>query len=145
MDTFLGSLFQSCYGDGGTLQTNNTGMCSQWVCPCSWRVCFPCLHCLGSRLLCQELSEASPVLYALPRSKPLRFRYSGTPQRRRLCWACVLCPFQVQAAQMTRCLVSMVAATYHLPRPCHSVFWVYNWHTFSGTCTHVHCSTVYKS
>ena len=75
-----------------------------WVCPRSRRVCFPCLHCLGSRLLCQELSEAGPGLCALPRSKPLRFRYSGTPQRRRLCWACVLCPFQVQAAQETRCL-----------------------------------------
>ena len=52
----------------------------------------------------KELSEAGPGSHALPRSKPLRFRYSGTPQRRRLCWACVLCPFQVQAAQETRCL-----------------------------------------
>ena len=26
-----------------------------WVCPRSWRVCFPCLHCLGSRLLCRKL------------------------------------------------------------------------------------------
>ena len=25
-----------------------------WVCPCSWRVCFPGLHCSGSRLLCRE-------------------------------------------------------------------------------------------
>ena len=62
------------------------------------------LHCSGSRLLFWELSEVGPGLRALPRSKPLRFRYSGTPQRRRLCWACVLCPFQVQAAQETRCL-----------------------------------------
>ena len=44
-----------------------------WVCPQSQHVCFPCQHCLGSRLLCWELSEASPGLYALPRSKPLRF------------------------------------------------------------------------
>ena len=29
VDTFLGSLVQSCCGEGGTLQTNNTGMCSQ--------------------------------------------------------------------------------------------------------------------
>ena len=29
MDTFLGSLVQSCFGEGGTLQTNNTGMCLQ--------------------------------------------------------------------------------------------------------------------
>ena len=84
--------------------------------PPSRRVCFPCLHCLGSRLLCWELSEASPGLRALPRSKPLRFRHSGSPQRLRLGWACVLC--QVRAAQVTWCLLSMVAATYHLPRPC---------------------------
>ena len=80
-----------------------------WVCPHSWRVCFPSLHCLGSRLLCQELSDAGPGLHVLPRSKPLRFRFSGTPQRRRLGWACVFCPSQVQAAQVTRCLASTVA------------------------------------
>ena len=55
---------------------------------CVWphwrRVCFPCQHCLGSMLLCWELSEASPGLYALLRSKLFRFKYSGSPQRRRL-------------------------------------------------------------
>ena len=90
------------------------------------------LHCLSSRLLCWEMSEAGPGLYALPRSGPLRFRYLGTPQRHRLCWACILCPSQVQAAQVTRCLASTVAATYRLPRPCRLVFWVYNWRAFSG-------------
>ena len=103
-----------------------------WVCPRSLRVCFPCLHCLGSRLLCWELSEASPGLYALPRSKLLRFRYSGTPQKCRLGWACVLCPSQVRAAQVARCLASVVTAAYLLPRPCRSVFWVYSRCTFSG-------------
>ena len=83
-----------------------------WICPSSWRVCFPCLHCLGSRLLCRELSEAGPGLYVLPRSKPLRFRYSGTPQRHRLSWACVLLPCQVRAAQVTRCLASVAAVPY---------------------------------
>ena len=58
-----------------------------WVCPHSWHVCFRCLYCLGSRLLCQELSEASPGLHAPPRSKPLRFRHSGSPQRHKLSWA----------------------------------------------------------
>ena len=29
MDTFLGSLVKSCCGEGGTLQTNNTGVCLQ--------------------------------------------------------------------------------------------------------------------
>ena len=139
MNTFLGSLVQSCCGEGGTLQTNNTGnvlTVSQphWVCPRSRRVCFPYLHCLGSRLVCRELSEAGPGLYALPRSKLLRFRNSGSPQRCRLGWACVLCPSQVQAAQVTRCLASVVAATYHCPCPSCSVFWVYNRCTFSGGC-----------
>ena len=103
-----------------------------WVCTRSWCVCFPCLHCLGSRLLCWDLSEASPGLYALPRSKPLRFRFSGSPQRRRRGWACVLCSSQVRAAQVTRCLASTVAATNRLPCPCHLVFWVY-------TCSGVLC------
>ena len=103
-----------------------------WVYPRSWHVHFPSLHCSSSRLLCWELSEADPGLHALPRSKPLRFTFSGIPQRHRLGWACVLCPSQVRAAQVTRCLASGVAATYHLPCPCHSVFWVYNWRTFSG-------------
>ena len=68
-----------------------------WICPCSQRVCFPSLHCSDSRLLCWELSDSSPDLHALPMSKQLRFRFSGTPQRRRLGWACVLCPSQVGA------------------------------------------------
>ena len=29
VDTYLGSLVQSCCGEGGTLQTNNTGVCLQ--------------------------------------------------------------------------------------------------------------------
>ena len=122
MDIFLGSLVQSRCGEGGTLQTNNTGVCSQCLGHTGFapahRVCFPCLHCLGYRLLYQELSVAGPGLYALRRSKPLRFRYSGSPQRHRLGWACVLCPSQVRAAQVTRCLASAVAATYRLHCPC---------------------------
>ena len=66
-----------------------------WVCPRSWYVCFSSLHCSDSKLLCRKLSDAGPGLHALPRSKPLRFRFSGTSQRRRFGWACVLCPSQV--------------------------------------------------
>ena len=80
-----------------------------WVCPCSRRVCFPSLHCSDSRLLCWELSDVGPGLHARPRSKTLRFRVLGTPQRHRLGWACVLRPSQVRAAQMTRTLARVVA------------------------------------
>ena len=139
MDNFLGSLVQSCCGEGGLLSTDNTGCVlavirPHWVCPISWRACFPCLYCSGSRLLCWDLLEVGPGLHALPRSKMLRFRYLGTPQRCRLGWACVLCSSQVRAAQETRCLVSAVAVTYCLSRPCRSVFWVYYRRTFSGGC-----------
>ena len=79
-----------------------------WVCPHSQCVCFPSLHCSDSRLLCWELSDEGPGLHALPRSKFLGFRFSGTPQGRRLGWACVLCPSQVRAAQVTRSLVHVV-------------------------------------
>ena len=79
-----------------------------WVYPCSQRVCFHGLHFSGSRLLCWELSEAGPGLRALPRSKLLRFRFLGTPQRCRLGWACVLCLSRLRAAQVTRCLASGV-------------------------------------
>ena len=82
--------------------------------PRSRHVCFPSLHCSGSRLLCLELSDAGPGLHALPRSKLLRFRFLGTPQRRRLGWACVLCPSQVQAAQVPRCLASAVSSSWRL-------------------------------
>ena len=68
----------------------------------------------------RELSKVGPGLSALPRSNLLRFRFSSTPQRHRLGWACLLYPSQVQEAQATRCLVStlsqMRGASYHLPQ-----------------------------
>ena len=60
------------------------------------------------------LQGAGPGLHVLPRSKPLRFRFSGTPQRHRLGWACVLSLSPVLAAQVTRCLVSTVAPRWAL-------------------------------
>ena len=101
MVTYLGSLFQYCCGDRGTLQTNISGTCGE---------CFKCLGHTGfapahatcafppytSQVLgcsARELSEVGPGLCALPRFNPLRFRFSGSPQRGRLGWACVFLPF----------------------------------------------------
>ena len=117
MVTYLGSRVQSCCGEEGTLQTNVTGMCGE------------CLQCLGhtgfasAHGMCAfpvytaqapgcsagELSKAGPGLPALPRSTLLRFRFSDIAQRHRHSWACVLCPSQVRAAQVTRCLVSTLS------------------------------------
>ena len=96
---FLGSLVQWLCGEGGMLQTNKTGVCSQCLSPAGPAPAHGA-HRSGSRLLRREPSEAGPGLPAPPRSKPLRLRHSGSPQRRRLCWACVLSPSQVRVAQV---------------------------------------------
>ena len=137
MDTFLGSLLSRAVG--------REGCCKQITLACARSVSatlglpqlmarvpsLPTLLRLYVAL--PEPSEAGPGLHAFLRSKPLRFRHSGSPQRHRLHWACFLCPSQVRAAQV-RCLGSVVAVTYRLSRPCHLVFWVYNQCTFSGGC-----------
>ena len=129
MVTYLGLLVQLCCGEGGTLQTNIPGVCwgvlavygPHWVCPSSQCICFPSLHCSGSRLLRRgtvQLSKARPAFSALSKCKPHRF--SGTPQGHKLGWARVLCPSQIQAAQATKYLVSTMCLN-HLPGPSHSV------------------------
>ena len=105
-----------------------------WVCTHSWHG----LHFSDSRLLCQELSEVGPGLHELSRSKPLRFRFSSTPQRRRLGWACFV-PFPGPISSGDHVLgehshPQLGSASYRLPHPRHLVFWVYN-----GTPSQVCC------
>ena len=114
MVTYLGSLVHSCCGEGGTLQTNITGVCGECSqCFSQTRFApacaFPVYTSQALDYSAGELSEVGPGLSALPRSKLLRFRFLGTPQRHRLGWVCVLCPSQVRAAQVTRCLVSALS------------------------------------
>ena len=89
------------------------------VCPHSWHVCFLVYNVQAPGCSVGELLKADPGSRALPGSKLLRFRFLGTLQRHRLGWACVLCPSQVRAAQVTRYLVSTLSqvggASYHLP------------------------------
>ena len=91
-----------------------TGMCGECS-QCKDHTGFAPAHCACAFLVytaqapgCSagELSKEGPGFHTLPRSKLLRFRFSGIPQSHRLSWACVLCPSQVQAAQATRCLAS---------------------------------------
>ena len=109
-----------------------------WVCPHSRFVCFHGLHFSGSRLLCWELSEAGPGLYALLRSKSQVqvLRYSTKAQT----WLGLrFVPFPGPSSSGDQVLgkhsrPQLKAATYHLPRPSRLVFWVYNWRTISGGC-----------
>ena len=117
MVTYLGSLVQSCCEEGGTLQTNITGMCGEYsqclghtgFAPTHGVCAFPVYTALSPGCSAGKLSKVGPGLCALPRSKPLRFRFLDTPQRGILGWACILCPSQVQAAQVTRCLLSTLS------------------------------------
>ena len=107
------------------LQTNNTGVCSQCLSPSGP---YPAhgAHSSGSKLLRWEPSEAGPGVHTPPRSKRLRLRHSGSLQRRRLSWACVLCPSRVRVAQVFG--ERGCCDFYRLSHPCCSVFWEYNWH-----------------
>ena len=61
----------------------------RWVCPRSGRVCV--LSPSTLLRLQAALQGAGPALHGLPRPKPLRVRFSGSPQKHRLSWACVWC------------------------------------------------------
>ena len=101
-----GSLVQLCCGEGGTLQTNITGICGECS-QCLGQTGFAPDHGMCAFLVytaqapdCSagELFKVGPPLCALPKSKPLKFSFLCTPQRHRVGWACVLFPSQVRAA-----------------------------------------------
>ena len=122
-----------CCGEGGTLQTNITGVCGECsqclshtgFAPAQGVYAFPVYTAQAPGCSAGELSKVGPGFCVLPRSKLLRFRFSGTPQRHRLGWAHVLCHSQVQAVQVTTCLASALSqvgcASYYLPSPSRSV------------------------
>ena len=123
---FLGSLIQSCCGEGGTLQTNNTGVCSQCLShtgPAPARGA----HSSGSRLLRREPSEAGPRLHAPPQSKLLRL---GTQVALRGADSVGPAFCALPRTEWLRSLASAIAAAVAFPG-C-SVFWVYRWRSFSG-------------
>ena len=92
-----------------------------WVCPHSRRMCFPRLHCSGSRLLYREQALSCVHFPGLSRSG------SGS-------WVLhkgadsvgpALCAFLVRAAQATRSLKSALSsgAVRLLPSPSSPSFW----------------------
>ena len=90
MVIYLGSLVQLCYGEGGTLQTNITGVCGECsqclghtgFAPAHGVCAFPVYTAQAPGCSAGEESKAGPGLCALPRSTPLRFRCSTKAQTR---------------------------------------------------------------
>ena len=113
MVSCLGSLVQSCCG--------REEHCKQMSLACVRSTLSVSATLSVSTLLRLQaaLQGARPELRALARSKPLWFRFWGTPQRFRLGWACILCCSPVQAAQTTRCLMSTLSsgAVQLIPSP----------------------------
>ena len=77
MVTYLGSLVQSCCGEGGTLQTNITGVCGErsqclghtGFAPAHDMCAFPVYVFQALGCSAGELSKVGPGLRVLPRSK----------------------------------------------------------------------------
>ena len=78
MVTYLGSLVQSCCGEGGTLYTDIPGVCGQCsLCrgrtgfaPAHSACAFPGYAAQAPGCSAGKLCRAGPVLQALPRSEP---------------------------------------------------------------------------
>ena len=71
VNTFLGSLVQLCFGEGGTLQTNNTGVCSQ----CLSHTGPALAHSRsgsGTQVVFRGADSVGPAFCVLPRSEQLR-------------------------------------------------------------------------
>ena len=137
MVTFLGLLVQSCCGEGRTLQTNITGVCGECLqfrshsgFASAHSVCaFPvytvqALGCFARNCLRRALGfRSGSGSWALHKTQTwlgLRFVPFPGPSS------------SGDQGLGKRSCPQLEAATYHLPCPCHSVFWVYNRHTFSG-------------
>ena len=79
MVTYLGSLVQSCCGEGGTLQTNITGMCRECsqclshkrFAPAHGMCAFPVYTAQAPGCSAGDLPTVCPGFHALPRSKLL--------------------------------------------------------------------------
>ena len=94
MVTYLGSLVHVCCGEGEALQTNIVGVCGECLQGMEHTGFAPAHDVCASQVYTAQapgcsagvLSKAGPAFHALPRSKLLRFRFSGSLQGHRLGW-----------------------------------------------------------
>ena len=106
--------------DRGMLQTNNTGVCSQCLshtgsAPVHGACSLPA-H-TAQALGCSTGNHPWPALgclhFQVQAAQVQALGWSSEAQP--LGWTCVLCPSQIRAAQVMRCLAGANAATYRLP------------------------------
>ena len=138
---FSGSLVESCFGEGGTLQTNITGVCSQGFshtgfAPTHSLCAFPVYttqtlgcsagNCLMWALVCMHfpgLSRSGSGSQVLHKGADLVGPVSASD------------PGLSSSGDQVLGVCShpqLKAVTYPLPRPSRSIFWVCNGRAFSG-------------
>ena len=103
---------------------------SYWVAPAHSVCAFLVYTAQAPGCSAGKLSKVGPGLHALPRSMPLRFRLSGTPQWHRLRWACLSSSGDQVLGEHT--LPRWGGVSYHLPHPSCSVSWVLSGSIISG-------------
>ena len=144
--TFLGSLVQLCYGEGGTLQTYVTGMCGECS-QCLGRTGFAPTHGVSAFPVYTAQALGCSARNCLRRAlgcmhfPGLRRSGSGSQVLHRgadlLGWGLHFVPFPGPSCSGDQVLgehsrPQVGAVTYRLPRPCCSAFWVHNRRGFSG-------------
>ena len=118
MVIYLGSLVQLCFGKERILKTNIAGVygqCSQCMdntgfAPAQGSMCFLGLHCSGSRVLCKGTVPSGPYISCTSQV------CSGSWVLQKFTYLdrhCILCPSQVQVAQVTKCLASALSQVDH--------------------------------
>ena len=114
MATYLGSLIHLCCRETGTPQKNTPdmcGKCSQWMdhtgfATAQGGMCFLALHCSSFRVLCKGTVPSGPWISCTSQvCSGSRVLQKVTDLDRH----CFLCPFQVQAAQVTKCMASTLS------------------------------------
>ena len=134
MVTYLGSLVQSCCGEGGALQTNNTGACGECS-QCLGHTVFAPTHGICAFLVytaqvpgCSagELSKVGPGLCVPPRSScsgsGSQVLHKG-PDSVGLAFCALPRPKELtQPACLVSALSQVCGASYH-PGPSRSVSW----------------------
>ena len=139
MVTRLGSLVQSCCGEGDTADRYHWRVWGvlavsgpHWVCPLSQRVCVPGLHFSGFRFLCRGAVQSRP--WVLCTSQVHVLGYCTKAQT----WLSLrFVPFPGPSSSGDQVLgehsqPQLEGASYHLPGPSHSVSWVLNGSAISG-------------
>ena len=139
MVTYLGSSAQLCFGEGGALQTNITGVWGEWLqcmdhtgfAPAHSGVSFLDLHCSGSRLLCRGTVQSRLCISCTSQVQVLRYSTKADSVGRAFC--ALPRPKQLRrpGAWRVHCPRWTVSLN-HLPSPSHSVSWVCRESTISG-------------